>query len=108
MAPLYVAESPPVDARFTAFVARRLGMEAEQAAALLAHTRERLGPRAFAVRAAAFTTALRLPALPRPVRRRAIVAFVGPLLEHPAALNAYGAERAWSPGEPCAGLTRNG
>jgi hypothetical protein len=96
-----------VHARFTALVARRLGMETAQAAVLIAQMRARIGARSYALRAAAFATALRVPALPGPARRRAIVAFVGPMLETPAALTAFGAARAWPPGEPCAGLVRD-
>jgi hypothetical protein len=81
-------------------------MEPADAAALLAAMRAATGRRGFAIRSAAFLLALPR-GLPRPVRRRALAAFTGPLLETPAALNLYGAGRRWAAGDACAGLVRD-
>lgn len=87
-------------------VGRRLGLDRQEAATLLGAMRARVGARQFAVRLAAFHVAAgpggRL--LPIRVRRRALAGLVGPLLEPPAALNAYAGTRPWRPGDPCAGL----
>lgn len=93
--------------RLTAFVAGQLGLELGEAALLLAGMRDRVGRGAFAVRAAGFTVAVRGRALPEALRRRALVAFVRPLLETPLALNAFAGRRV-PPRDPCAGLRRGG
>lgn len=87
--------------------AARLGLEAHEAAVLLAAMRAATGRRGYAVRAAAFavaTSRLARP-LPRALRHRALVAFLRPLLETPAALNLYAARRAWP--DECAGLVHD-
>jgi hypothetical protein len=96
-----------VSARFNNLVAGRLGLEPADAAALIAAMRSATGRRGFAIRSAAFVLALPR-GLPRPVRRRALVAFTGPLLATPAALNLFAAGRRWTPGDACAGLVRGG
>jgi hypothetical protein len=101
-----LAQSPPVSSRLTAFVAERLGLEAGEAAALLAAMSDRLGRRSFAIRTAAFAIALIARPLPSAVRRRALVAFLRPLLETPLALNTYAGRRLAV--DPCAGLLRDG
>jgi hypothetical protein len=64
--------------------------------------------RSYAIRVACFALALVLPrtVVPGTVRRRALLGLVGPLLQTPAALNAYGAERDELLAEPCGGLWR--
>jgi hypothetical protein len=90
-------------------MAGRLGLDPATAHALLAAAERQVGRRALRVRAAAFAVATQ-PALarvlPAGLRRRAIVAFAGPLLDAPAARNAYGAGRTELLGVPGAGLLR--
>ena len=71
--------------------------------------RSRLGARAYAIRAACFLASVTPPAalMPRTLRRRALLSFVGPLLHTPAALNAYGAGREELLDDPCGGLRRD-
>ena len=101
-----MAQSPPVSSRLTTFVADRLGLETGEAAALLGAMRSRLGRRSFAIRAAGFAVALGARPLPLALRRRALIAFVGPLLETPLALNTFGGRQLAD--DPCAGLLRDG
>ena len=92
-----------------ALLARRLGLDRQEATALLAAARARLGSRSLTVRMLAFTVAASRPAvlLPASLRRRAVAGLVGPLLETPAALNAYAARRPLPAADPCAGLVRD-
>ena len=101
-----MAQSPRVSNRLTTFVAERLGLETAEAAALLVAMLSRLGRRSFAIRAAGFVIALTARPVPSAIRRRALIAFVGPLLETPLALNTFGGRRL-AP-DPCAGLLRDG
>jgi hypothetical protein len=89
--------------------ARRLGLERSVAERLLARAHRDLGARGFSVRALAFVVAVVPPlsrVLPARARRRAVFAFVGPLLDAPAARNAYGAGRDALLEDPGRGLVR--
>jgi hypothetical protein len=95
--------------RFEDLVASELGVSRPTADALLGALRERLGTSDYDLRAAGFSVAVRDPvaaAIPDAARRRAIQAFVGPLLSQPAAVNAYAAGRGDPFGRGCAGLVR--
>jgi hypothetical protein len=87
-----------------ALCARRLGLDRETALVLMTAARERLGGRSFWLRAALFAVAVR--PWPARLRRRAVVAFARPLLDTPAARNAYGAGRVELLGSAGAGLLR--
>jgi hypothetical protein len=89
--------------------ADRLGLERPAAERLLAAAARSLGPREYRVRAVAFAIAVQPPlrrVLPAPLRRRAVIALAGPLLETAAARNLYGAGRDEPAAEPGAGLLR--
>jgi hypothetical protein len=89
--------------------APRLGLERPVVERLLARAQRDLGGRRFRVRALAFVLAVLPPlrhVLPARVRRRAVLAFAGPLLETPAARNAYGAGRDAMLDDPARGLVR--
>ena len=90
-------------------VERRLAVDSRTALALMVIARGRLGRRAYAIRAATFLAAAAAPPalVPRELRRRALLSFVGPLLHTPAALNAYGAGRDRLLDDPCGGLQRD-
>jgi hypothetical protein len=95
--------------RFEGLVASRLGLDQPTADALIDALRARLGASEYDLRAAGFAIAVRQPVaagIPAGVRRDAIDAFVGPLLTHPAAVNAYAAGRGDPAGRACSGLAR--
>jgi hypothetical protein len=100
-APLVVGDE------FESFVAGRLGLDSEVAAALLDDLRERLGDGEYDLRAAAFALALRRPyaaLVPEGPRRSAVARFVEPLLSAPPQRLAYAVGRA--PSDSCGGLLR--
>ena len=89
--------------------ADRLGLERPVAERLLALAHGQLGPRRYRLRALAFVVAVSPPlrfVLSARSRGRAVLAFVGPLLESPAARNAYGAGRDALLEDPARGLVR--
>jgi hypothetical protein len=82
-------------ARFARFVADRLGIDPATATRLLEIGRA-TQPRRFSVRAVAFFVAAWEPLgqrLPRRLRRKALNMLLGPMLETPAGINAYAAQR---------------
>jgi hypothetical protein len=100
-APLVVGDE------FESFVAGRLGLDPEVAAALLEDLRERLGDREYDLRAAAFALALRRPyaaVVPDGAQRSAIARLVEPLLSGAPLQLAYATGRA--PSSSCGGLLR--
>jgi len=87
--------------------ADRLGLERPVAERLLALAHGELGPRRYRLRALAFAIAVVPPlrwVVPARARRRAVLAFAGPLLDSPAARNAYGAGRDSLLEDPARGL----
>jgi hypothetical protein len=89
--------------------ARRLGVERAVAERLLARAQRDLGARRFRLRALAFVVAVVPPlcsVVPARTRRRAVLAFAGPLLDTPAARNAYGSGRDALLEDPARGLVR--
>jgi hypothetical protein len=92
--------------RLKTLTARTLGLSPVEAEALLRAMRARNGSRSLRLRAAAFAIATSPPArvVPASVRRRALVGFVGPLLETPVALALYGGGLTPRTDDPCAGL----
>jgi hypothetical protein len=96
--------------RLAALCADRLGVEEATALQLLAAMARTIGPREYWLRAAVFAAAVQPwlgRILPDRLRRRAVVAFAGPLLDSPAARNAYGADRTQLLADKGAGLLRN-
>ena len=95
--------------RVAALCADRLGLDEATALRLVVAAARAVGPRRFWVRVAAFAVSVqpRLGRLvPERLRRRAVVAFTAPLLDSPAARNAYGAGRGQLLDDPGAGLLR--
>jgi len=84
-------------------VVSRLGIDREMADALLRTMHRRVGS-SFTVRAIGFAVATLVPILPAGVRRRALGAFLRPLLEAPAALVTFAAGHGDPWAAECAGL----
>ena len=100
---------PWLQDRVAVLCAERLGFDGDTTRHLLEAAERRIGSRRYWVRAAAFAIAVH-PSVerlaPPRLRRRAVAAFAGALLDSPAARNVYGAGRAALLADPGAGLLR--
>jgi hypothetical protein len=96
-------------ARVAERCAARLGLDDVTARHLLEVAERRTGPRRYWLRAAAFAVVLQPwveAVAPASLRRRAVAAFAGAVLDSPAARNVYAAERWALLADPSAGLLR--